>query len=118
MERAYVLPSCVPILDLCVAFMYAQALPVQCPEISRPLMPVFNLCLCKNEMQAVNDLDAWRLICLHVCAVAFPILNLALSVVFAPAMDAGPRLLHGDLWVGNMALDSRGKPIVLNPASW
>lgn len=40
------------------------------------------------------------------------------AVVFAPAMEAGPRLLHSDLWVGNMALDGQGFPVVLNPASW
>lgn len=33
-------------------------------------------------------------------------------------MEAGPRLLHGDLWVGNMAMDGKGNAVAFNPASW
>ena len=40
------------------------------------------------------------------------------ELVFAPAAAAGPRLLHGDLWLGSILPDSRGRPFALDPASW
>jgi fructosamine-3-kinase len=32
--------------------------------------------------------------------------------------DAAPSLLHGDLWAGNVAADSRGTPVIFDPAPY
>jgi hypothetical protein len=46
------------------------------------------------------------------------------ELVFAGANKAGPALLHGDLWLGNMAVDvdeasgKRGRPLCLGASSW
>jgi len=36
--------------------------------------------------------------------------------VFFKAYEAQPSLLHGDLWSGNHAVDSDGKPVIFDPA--
>eukprot|EP00293_Proteomonas_sulcata_P003583 CAMPEP_0184325904 /NCGR_PEP_ID=MMETSP1049-20130417/142282_1 /TAXON_ID=77928 /ORGANISM="Proteomonas sulcata, Strain CCMP704" /LENGTH=622 /DNA_ID=CAMNT_0026648069 /DNA_START=12 /DNA_END=1880 /DNA_ORIENTATION=- len=38
--------------------------------------------------------------------------------IMAPIMEEGPVLLHGDLWLGNMATDPNKHPVVVGPASW
>ena len=40
------------------------------------------------------------------------------DLIFAPVREQGPRLLHGDLWLGNMAVDPKRRSYVVGPASW
>ncbi|MEE2750761.1 MAG: fructosamine kinase family protein [Myxococcota bacterium] len=35
-----------------------------------------------------------------------------------PEPEEGPSLLHGDLWSGNVAPDSRGQPVLFDPATY
>ena len=53
-----------------------------------------------------------------MCAPTFPTHNYVLK------SQAGPSLLHGDLWLGNMAVDvdpetgKRGRALCLGASSW
>lgn len=51
-------------------------------------------------MQRVQESEVWR------------------DLIFAAVREQGPRLLHGDLWLGNMAVDPEKRPYVVGPASW
>lgn len=51
-------------------------------------------------MQRVQESEIWR------------------DLIFSPVREQGPRLLHGDLWLGNMAIDTERRANVVGPASW
>ena len=51
-------------------------------------------------MERLQESDVWR------------------DLIFSPVREQGPRLLHGDLWLGNMAIDTQSRPYVVGPASW
>jgi len=51
-------------------------------------------------MQRVQESEVWR------------------DLIFSPVREQGPRLLHGNLWLGNMAVDTQRRSNVVGPASW
>lgn len=54
----------------------------------------------RQAIQRVQESQVWR------------------DLIFSPVREQGPRLLHGDLWLGNMAVDTQRRPYVVGPASW
>ena len=40
------------------------------------------------------------------------------DMIFSPVREQGPCLLHGDMWMGNMAVDTEQRASVVGPASW
>jgi fructosamine-3-kinase len=54
----------------------------------------------RQVMQRLQESEVWR------------------DLIFSPIREQGPRLLHGDLWLGNMACDDDRRAHVVAPASW